>query len=152
MNQTTKNKTIGIVMIVMGFLALLIASGAFLAIQKNKTDSISAMATVVDYGTNSYNGKTEYQVIFEYQDNEGDKITFIDPIANYSPRFELNEKVEILYIPNEPYSETIKSSWDIYFLTGIFTLFGIGSLVFGFQFYRSKINFKNKVKRGKYQS
>lgn len=133
-------------MIIMGLFALFIASGSFLAIQKNKTDSILAVATVVDYGTNSYNGKTEYQVIFEYQDNEGDKITFIDPIANYSPRFELNEKVEIRYIPNEPYSEQINSIWDIYFLTGIFILFGVGSLVFGFQFYKGKIDFKNKVR------
>ncbi|AFM05256.1 Protein of unknown function (DUF3592) [Bernardetia litoralis DSM 6794] len=139
MNQVTKNKIIGIVMIVMGFFFLFLSGVIFWGIQNDKSESIKTIATVVDYETSLYDGRTEYQSIFEYQNEDGTIIQFKDAIANSEPRFEINEDVEILYIPNEKNSEQINTIFTIYLLPVIFFVLGFGSSFLGYQVFKNKV-------------
>lgn len=137
-------------MVTTGIFSLLFGVLVLLVIQNDKSESVKAMATVIDYKTRPYSGKKEYQSILEYQNQYGKIVQFTDPIANYEPRFEINEKVEILYVPDREHSEQINTIFSIYFLPFILIFFGIGSLVFGNQFYKNKMEFKNRARGGKY--
>ncbi|WP_338763016.1 DUF3592 domain-containing protein [Bernardetia sp. ABR2-2B] len=147
MTKENKNKIAGIIMIIVGIFSLLFGVLVLLAVENDKSDSIKATATVVDYDIEPSSGKKEYQSILEYTNQDGKIVQFKDPIANYEPRFEINEKVEILYVPSREHSEQINTLVSIYFLPFILIFFGFGSIIFGNQFYKNKMNFENKARR-----
>ena len=130
---------------IVGTVSFLLGILFFLAVQSEKSESITAQAKVIDYKTHN-SGRTEYQSILEYQNDRGETVQFTDEIRNYSPRHELGEEVEILYIPNKVHTEKINTFFSIYFLPAILLFFGIGSVIFGREFYKNKIDFKNKSK------
>ncbi len=146
MNQTKKNKIAGLVIGVIGIFPFLIGLLIFAVVQKDISESITAQATVIGYEEHSHSGKTEYQTVLEYRNEEGRILQFTDEIRNYEPRYELNEKVEIIYVPDRENTEKINTLYSIYFLPVIITFFGFGCMFFGRAFYTGKVDFKNNRK------
>jgi len=144
MKKATKNKIIGISLTITGSLSLLFGVAVFFIIQDEKAESVTAIATVIDYKIHRSAGETEYQTILEYTNHKGQTIQFTDELRNYEPRFEIQEKVEIIYVPHKKNTEKINTLFSIYFLPMILFFFGIGSLLFGVKTFQGKVDFAKR--------
>ncbi len=114
---------------------LLIAIGAAFNTNRFLEKAVATEGVVIDLvekgSTDS--GNTLYAPVVAFTTKEGEQVEFVSASSSYPPAYELNESIEVLYLPEKPTDAKIKgtfSLWGVSIITGILgVVFSIFPLV-----------------------
>lgn len=85
--------------------------GFFLPTFQVFRDGVSTTGTVVDYSEHSGDGGITYSSIVEYQNADGVTVRFDDTLVSSDPpRHALGQKVDVVYLPNDPDHAVIRDA------------------------------------------
>lgn len=76
-------------------------------------------------------GTLMYTPVFVFLDEQGQEQQVQSKISSSSPRFRPGQAVELIYRPGKPQTADTISFFDVWFLTGILGVMGIGFIFFG---------------------
>lgn len=81
--------------------------------------------TVLKRRGSTKSGRALYSPVVSFIAADGRRVEFIDPILRHPAGFEVGERVEVLYDPqNFKRARVSKSRWDVYFPAWVFLLVG----------------------------
>ncbi|SFZ72466.1 DUF3592 domain-containing protein [Chitinimonas taiwanensis] len=111
--------------------------------------AVPTKGIVIDLLASSYNNSTTYKPVVQFQTQSGEKIQFSTSSSSNPPRFDIDEEVDILYIPSEPRKAEINSTFSLWggtiilgILGGAFSL--VGGCLFMIPALKSQSNTKLK--------
>lgn len=139
-----KYKLIGIILILLSLCCLILAIGDSIVKMKLIKHGVITQGTVTSYDTTRNGRDFYYQAHFEYYDQKGVKLNFIDPLQTRQPSYELGTSREIIYLPKEPEVIAIYALFDMLFLSVVSGMCFIG---FGFLAAILMLNSSENIKR-----
>lgn len=142
------------------FFIFAIAMGILAINEKENIDNLNkngifATAVVTDIKTKTpYNSNSKKEVlhypVFTFETKNGDKIIFTSKIGSSKSRFDIGERVEVVYQEENPYNATDTSFLSMWFpvlIAGFFSILILLILsVFSMRFIFSKLSFPKKSK------
>lgn len=84
----------------------------------------STKAAGVVVGLQASRRNSSYAPIVEFIDRNGEKVRFTSSVSSYPPSFEVGQKVEVFYRPNQPQQAQINDFVSLWLLSLILTSLG----------------------------
>lgn len=84
---------------------------------------LTSQVTNLDDSAASYNSNTFHAVV-SFQTKDGTEVTFTEGGGSYPAKYDIGEKVIIMYNPNAPSNAMIRS-WEVWFAPILFIVIGV---------------------------
>jgi hypothetical protein len=121
----------GLVIIIAGF--LLTSLILWYRAKRFVDRSHKAKGVVIKVRKIPFENRETYSPVVRFTTSDGRALSFTDPVSRYPPEFEVGEKAEVLYDPQDPHkARAVKNLSDLFFVAKMFGTAGAAVLAVGF--------------------
>lgn len=123
---------IGIVFPLIGGLFILLALFLFVRTRIFLGKAQETKGTVIEMiSKRGSKGGTSYSPVYEFRTITGQMIKVEDSLSTNPPMFQVGQKIDVLYEPENPQNARIKRCMSLYFMPALFAFLGFTFFIIG---------------------
>ena len=122
-------KVLRILGVVFGAVGAALLVAAFITLRSARSfesTAVGASGEVIDLAPSYSDGSATHAPVVRFETPDGREVIFESSVSSHPPAYDIGERVDVLYAPDDPGDAVIDSFWQVYLAPVI--LGGIGSI------------------------